>query len=291
MRASRKTLGLTVTLSATLALGLLPALPAEGAASSSVGRSAGVPPGTKLTRYTGPSVITKPGTVIDRKEIVGRLVIKAPNVKITKSRIRGTAPKDTVGIVTVKPSAKNFLIQDSELRPLAPSVKLDGLQGSHFTARRVRIIGGVDNIKIFGNNVRVEDSWLSDTNYFRSDPRQGNRPTHNDNIQVLGGSNILIQRNRLIQSPTQNAALQVTQDYAKLSNFRFVNNYVDGGTCSINVNHKGKASALSGVVLSGNRLGRNTKHRECALLTTRQVKVASTDNRFTDGKPIRQRYM
>lgn len=285
MRKTRAVLAVSAITVGALLVGPSPATAATNAAGGSVG----LPAGTSLSAYSGPTTITKAGTVIDRKDIVGRLVIKAPNVRITRSRIRGTAPSDTVGVITVKPEAKNFLIEDSLVTRLSASVKLDGIQGSAFTARRVEVSGGVDNIKIFGNNVTVEDSYLHATDYFSYDPNQRGA-THNDNIQVLGGANITIRGNRMIQARTYNSSLQVTQDYAPLTRFTFAKNYVDGGGCSLNLNQKGKASWLT-TTLSGNRLGRNTRYAACGLLTTRKVTVHNVDNRFSDGELIRQRYM
>ena len=51
----------------------------------------GVPVGTTLRVHQGDLVVTKAGTVIDSLDIRGEVYIKANNVKITRSIVRGGA--------------------------------------------------------------------------------------------------------------------------------------------------------------------------------------------------------
>ena len=157
----------------------------------------GVPAGTTLRVHRGDLVITKAGTRIDRLDIHGFVVVKAPRVTISRSIIRGgKSPRTAMGLVT-NYGQPELLIEDSLLKPAYPSVLVDGIKGWNFTARRVHVIGNVDSIKIHGDNVRVEKSLLENTTWFASDPYQGGRATHNDNIQVMKGRNITIWSNTI----------------------------------------------------------------------------------------------
>ena len=236
----------------------------------------GVPAGTKLTVRNGDLVITTAGAHYDSLDIHGFVVVEAPNVKITRSIIRGGTATGNRGLVTnTDASATNFVIEDSTLLPSHPNVWLDDLKGANFTARRIDASGGVDAVKVHGNNVLVEDSYLHGTHYYASDPNQNGGPTHNDGVQVLGGSNISVLGNTIIGG--DNAALQVTQDYARLTGFTFRGNWVDGGSCTLNLSNKG-ASALGPIAVSSNRFGTNSSRAGCAIVRTSATTVSGSGN-------------
>lgn len=248
----------------------------------------GVPPGTVLRPHYGNLTITTPGTTLDALDIHGFVTIKAPNVRITRSIVRGGKAAYSIGLVTNNTAtATNFVIEESELVPEFPSVYLDGLKGSNITARRVNVHGTTDNVKIHGNNARIEDSWLHDSVYRASDPYQSGGPTHNDGVQVLGGKNIRILRNTI--TGARNAALQVTQDYSATTDLVFSDNHVDGGWCSVNLAHK-KLTSMRGLTLTGNRFGRATERLDCAIIATRATSLTASGNVWDDtGLPVRIR--
>ncbi|WP_339569124.1 hypothetical protein [Pseudokineococcus sp. 5B2Z-1] len=236
----------------------------------------GVPDGTKLTRHDGDLVITTPGARYDSLDVHGFVVVRAPDVTITRSLIRGGRQTGNRGLVTVDDSrSRNFTIEDSTLKPDHPSVWYDGIKGSGFTARRVDISGTVDNIKIYGDDVLVEDSWLHDSRWFASDPNQGGGPTHNDGVQVLGGSRITFRGNSI--TGASNGAVQVTQDYSPVMGLTFVGNWLSGGTCSVKINHKGEASRPQ-VAVRDNRFGLGQSIAGCAVLATSRTDLSSSGN-------------
>ena len=165
-------------------------------------------------------MISKAGTVIDGLDIHGFVDVKAPNVTIRNSVVRGGVATYDRGLVTnTTPAATNLVIEDSTLVPAHPSVYLDGLKGSNFTGRRLDISGGVDAVKVHGSNVRVEASWLHGMARYAADPNQRGGPTHNDGVQVLGGNDIVIVGNTIQASG--NAGMQVAQDYARTTGLVF----------------------------------------------------------------------
>ncbi len=241
----------------------------------------GVPPGTALHRHDGDLVITRAGASYDALDVHGFVVVQAPNVKITRSIIRGGVATFNRGLVTnTTPTATNFVIEDSELTPQSPSVYLDGIKGGNFTARRLNIHGTVDSVKAHGNNVLVEASWLHGEVRYASDPAQGGGPTHNDGVQVLGGSNVHIVGNNI--SGAGNAGMQVSQDYAPTVGLVFDGNWVDNGDCTVKLTHQGEAS-MSTVHMNGNRFGRTTTIKDCAILRTNATSLSQSDNRWEDN--------
>ena len=247
----------------------------------------GVPAGTKLTPYYGNLTITQAGARYDALDIHGFVTIKAPNVTITRSIIRGgKAGNANIGLVTnYEPQATNFLLTDSTLLPENPSVLIDGVKGANFTVRAVNISGVTDNVKVHGDNVRVERSYLHDSRKWASDPYQGGGASHNDAVQILGGRNISVVDSTLQQA--DNAGVQVTQDYRATSELRITGNYIDGGGCSVNLNHK-KLSSMASITVSNNRFGTSQRNKGCALITTSATRLTADGNVWdATGQPIR----
>lgn len=108
----------------------------------------GVPAGTALTPYTGPSTVTTPGTVIDAKEIRGGLDIRAQDVTVSRSSITGT--------VTVAEGA-SLSISDTDID--AGDREGTGLEAHNYTAVRVHVVGG-NRSMYCANNCSIRDSYV-----------------------------------------------------------------------------------------------------------------------------------
>lgn len=245
----------------------------------------GVPAGTPLSVINGDVVVTAPGTVIDAKDIKGALIIKASNVKVTRSLIEGRAGSDSVVIS----SGSGILLQDDEVAVAHPSAGTDSMSVRGATLNRLNIHGGVDGMKLSSNSV-VENSWVHGLTYFASDPAQGGRPTHNDTIQIMSGSNIRITGNYLQATSSNNAAIQVTQDTGSTSGLYIAGNWADGGGCTYNFSGHGPGGvtlAMGGITVTGNRFGHATKFANCPILTDLQTTISQSGNVYDDsGKPI-----
>lgn len=195
----------------------------------------GVPAGTKLTVHRGDLVITQAGATYDSLDIQGLVDVQAPNVKITRSLIHG-APSDKMrGVINVTHgNAKNFVLEDSEIRVDYPTNKMDGIDGGNMTLRRVEINGGVDGVHVWKDNVRVESSWIHGMDYYTVGSNAGGGPSHNDGIQIMGGANDRIIGNR-IEGAT-NASIMVTQGAAATSALEIRSNFLNEGNCTVNIN-------------------------------------------------------
>ena len=251
----------------------------------------GVPAGTVLTRHDGDLTITTAGAHIDALDINGYVKIAAPNVRITRSIIRGGAAATTVrGLVESYNTANTGLvIEDSELRPANPSWWIEGAKVQNATFRRVEVTGTVDGIGVHGNNVRVEGSWIHDLSYYSPFPHQPDGQTHNDGIQVHLGSGLRVVGSTITTS--HNAAVMVTPNTGPVSDMQITGNWLDHGGCTINVSEKGRG-AIAGTVVTDNRFGRNSRD-SCPILfppATGAVAVTSGNVYDDDSSAVLIRY-
>lgn len=258
----------------------------SGSGSSSGGSSSGVKPssstvgvpsGMSLKRHDGDLVITKDGTVIDGLDIHGFVSIRAKNVTIRNSVVRGSGPGSySTGLVScLDARCSGAVVERTTLVPTTPSPWITGILGHDFTARNVDVHHVVDGFGIFDTNdpngpvdVVIEDSWCHDLAYFANDPQQKNGPSHNDCIQIQGGSNITITGNRLdsfmstkagdqsYDARNRGAALMVTPNVGPVTKVVMTGNWLDGGYASASFS-AGKFAPMRFGTFAENKFGRN----------------------------------
>ncbi|GER22675.1 hypothetical protein NCCP1664_11720 [Zafaria cholistanensis] len=242
----------------------------------------GVPDGLKLTPYnTGGAdlVITKDGTVLDGLEIWGDIKVRAKNVTIKNSRLHGgnKIPSGNTGIIdATNANVSNLVVQDSTLDPQRPSYYRDGIVGHDYTALRNEIAHTNDGLGIFNRpggptaaNVTASGNYIHTLTFWSNDPAHSDG-THNDGIQVQGGTNIKIVGNtidafvqtgsgsaRSPRHPHAGIGILLQQNVSKLGNVVVEDNYVDGGQTSINIDHTASKQSNITVTVRENNLGRN----------------------------------
>lgn len=237
----------------------------------------GVPSGTTLKRHDGDLVITEDGTVLDGLDIHGFVSIRAKNVTIRNSVVRGSGPGSySTGLVScLDARCVGAVIEDTTIVPRTPSPWLTGILGHDYTARRVDVHHVVDGFGIFDTNdprgpvdVVIESSWCHDLSYFAKDPQQSDGPSHNDCIQIQGGSNIRIVGNRLdsfmatkagdqnYDARNRGAGLMVTPNVGPVTRVVMTHNWIDGGYASAAFS-PGKHAPMNFGTFAHNRFGRN----------------------------------
>jgi hypothetical protein len=136
--------------------------------------STGVPAGTALSAYAGPSTISVPGTVVDGRTL-GCVRVTAPGVLIRRSKIScagGYAVYSGDGDYAGAP----LVIEDSEI-----DCKNSGgtaLGEANFTVRRVNI-HGCENGGDINQSVVIEDSYIHDL--------YNGASAHTDGLQFASG--------------------------------------------------------------------------------------------------------
>ncbi len=244
----------------------------------------GVPAGTALTVMNGDLTITTAGATYSGLDIHGFVSVQAPNVTIKNSIIRGGVAQSDIGLVNdTDASATNFLIEDSELVPMDPSVQIDGIKGWNYTALRLDIHGTTDGAKMYGPNATLENSYIHGLVTYAHDPDQGGKQSHNDGVQILSGSNLKIIGNTI--GGGSNTAVMITQDHGTTNNVLIDNNWLSGGNCTINMTPKPLGS-LNAITVTNNIFTDNSA-KNCPILDTTQTNLTVAGNVFAgSGAPV-----
>lgn len=237
----------------------------------------GVRPGTTLETVRGDITVTADNTVIENKDIYGFVKIRAANVVIRNCRVRGSGPgSNNTGLIDCNHrNVRNALIEDCLLVPDVPSIWLDGVIGKEYTARRCHVYNTVDGFGAYNvtdkaapTNVTIESCYIHDLSFFSDDTPNHVDGTHNDGIQIQGGTNITVRGNTIDVFMSTTAG---TQDYlarnigqgilvqpnvAPVGDTDISYNWIDGGKVGIYYTLKGAATQATGRC-QGNRFGRN----------------------------------
>ncbi|MGB7982160.1 MAG: DUF4082 domain-containing protein [Candidatus Nanopelagicales bacterium] len=206
----------------------------------------GVPAGTSLSAYTGPSRITNAGTVIENKLITTPLVItsSANNVKIRNCRIAARG----FWLVLNDEGATNLQITDSELDGLNNTNNDAAVAGRNYTLTRVNIHNTVDGLKL-GSNVTVRDSFIHDL-VVAGD-------SHNDGMQSLGAADVLIEHNTIISPRASTSAIILSTGSGAQHRITMRNNLLGGGAYTVYGGYQpgmDSLSRVSDIVITDNRI-------------------------------------
>ena len=264
----------TVTATPTTTPTVAPS-PTTGSNVQPNANNTGVPAGTTLTVYNGNLNANVAGATYSGLDIHGFVNIQAPNVTLKDSIIRGGVSHGDIGLVQdISNAATHFLLEDSEMVPSYPSVQIDGLKGWNYTALRVNIHGTTDGAKMFGPNASIEDSYIHGLVTWAHDPDQGGGMSHNDGVQILSGSNLLVQHNTIVGGT--NTALMVTQDHGVTDGLVFNANWVSGGNCTINTTPT-PLTTLASMTITNN-IFTNDSALHCPLLDTLHTDLIASGN-------------
>lgn len=176
----------------------------------------GVPGGLLLVQQPA-TVVTVDGTVLDGREIVGGLTVRADDVTVTRSLIRGDRR-----LVVDCDGCRNLTIEDSTIQGTGDQTQ--GCVGrTDYTLRRVVVVGCIDGAKANGR-VLIEDSWIGELRRVGS--------SHNDGVQSTGGDDIVIRRN-VIEHTTggQTSDAKLSADSQPLTNVVVEDNRLIVSTC------------------------------------------------------------
>jgi hypothetical protein len=237
---------------------------------------------TVLHPHYGDIIITRPGTVIQNEDVHGFIKVRAANVTIRNSRVRGSGKgtTDTALIDANSGAVRNLLVQNCDLTHDYPSVWVDGVIGHDYTALRNNVHNVVDGFGVYNAinhsqnlNVKIAANWVHDLNYISPDPEIYDNHTHNDGIQIQGvgatvgkvqvdivGNNIqaFAGPGSKTRSPYYPAvtgqAVGITPNVTRVHDVVIDRNWLDGGAQSVTM-IPGPRGTGSGIILTNNRFG------------------------------------
>ena len=185
----------------------------------------GVPAGTTLRAYRGPCTITTTRTItaVDATKKCDAILIRAPKVVITKSRL----PRVDA---TADGSASVRLVSD---RVVGGHWSDGAIWGYNIRARKVNVTGGQHTFHC-ADNCTVLDSWLHN----QWNPKGGSY--HNNGFISNGGRGMLLRHNTLACTPLLNstdggctADLSLFGDFDPISHVTIDHNYFVANNSSI----------------------------------------------------------
>jgi hypothetical protein len=180
-------------------------------------------------------------------------------------------------INAVASTVSNLKIYDSEIVPEYPSVNDGaGICGHDFVATRLNIHGEVDGVDIFGSNATVSSSWIHNLPFYPVAPDHPNG-SHNDGIQISGGSGGLITGNNIAGGPNMNAAVFVAQGMGAVTGLVISSNLLDYGTYTVKLNPSPRPS-LALVVIKNNYIGSHQTYGKYAALVQPNAAVQYVNN-------------
>lgn len=209
----------------------------------------GVPAGTPL-RPSGGFTVTEAGAVIDGLDVQGCIQVRASNVTIRRTRVRGSCFNGAID--TGYGEVSGVVIEDVEIDGGNQNANAALLGNSGFTCRRCNIHHGGSGIRMT-SNVVVEDSWVHDL--------YGAGDSHNSGVGSNGGSNFTLRRNNIDCGalPNCSGAFVLYGDFNPITDVLAEGNLFNGGGfCVYGGSVAGKAYPVaSNVRFHDNAFGRS----------------------------------
>jgi len=190
-----------------------------------------------MLQSSGALVVKRDGAVLDGLDIDGCVDVKADDVTIRRSRVVCARPTTAVRL---HDGYSGLTLEDVEID--GRGVVSTAVGFSHYTLRRVDIHNVIDGPRL-GDETTIEDSYVHDL--VRAEG------SHNDTVQITGGSGIVVRHNTLIAYREDtgdlfNAAIMVGSSSAPVHNLLIEGNYVDGGNYTVNFHDGLDASDIVG---------------------------------------------
>jgi hypothetical protein len=276
----------------------------------------GLRPDSTLTTVTGDLNITAPGTYANL-DVHGFVKVNAANVRIVNSRVRGGVATTSQGLIEATGAAvSNLVIEGVELVPEHPSYLLTGVLGHDYTAKCVNVYQTVDGFGIFNthapggaSHVNITQSFCHELAYYSPDPGHDDNKSHNDCIQIQGGSGAVITYNRLhayysnkvgtMNFPADHSqalsTLMLNANVGKTTDLVVTDNLLDGGEISVNGGGLTYQSTDFLGTFYRNRFDRTQYYVGHTIDLDATVRADTGDgtpnhNTYTDGSPITVRH-
>ena len=233
-----------------------------------------------LLRPSGSITVTTPGTIIENLDITGSITIDASNVTVRNVRVRSNGAKYLINIVS-SGGHRGIVIEDCELDGRDQSTQ--AVVHAGYTIRRCNIHNTEDGLRASGDVV-IEDNYIHDLSV--NGTTWSDSP-HNDGVQSIGGSNIVVRNNR-IEGPYReqtSAIIFHAHLVGPLRNVLIEGNLLSGGTYTLNLKARdGQPDLGSDVVVRDNVIVKDS-WKFGPLNTDRAKAVVYEGNTLSDGSP------
>lgn len=256
-----------------------PTLPSSKPETSNTG----VPVGTNLTAYTGPTTISTAGTVIDGKIINSDIRVTADNVTIKNSRITGG------GYYVVNSTASSGVrLIHNEISSSTGGYKYIGVLGKYELICGNYIHGFENPISMYQGGATIQANVID-----RLDSPDGG--AHYDGIEVYGGGNYRIWGNNISMTDvsgawrTETGAINISDDSSVIDNVEVNGNWLGGGSFTIYVDDK-FAYSISNVKITNNTFYGTPPNGRAAfgtmLIRTPGTVTVNSGNKWESGQPL-----
>lgn len=197
----------------------------------------GVPAGVVLKPVKGDLVIKRAGTVIDGIDLVGKVVVEADNVTISRSRI--TAPRnlpnkgrDEFTVIQLYTSAKGLRLEDCE-------VDGSGLVYRAITALNHLIVNRCE-LRNVGHGAEVGDNFVIQNSWIHSTTSGPDNDWHIDGIISSIGVNGVIDHNTIVLTgDSLTGAVSIGSSLGPIDNVVIKNNLLAGGNYTVYIQDQG----------------------------------------------------
>jgi hypothetical protein len=147
----------------------------------------GVPPGTVL-RPSGTIDVTTNGAVLDALDVTGCINVRASNVTIKRTRVRGGGCFQPIKVL----SGTNLQVFDTEIDGQRSATCGESIGSTNYSITRVNAHGCSDGPRLAGTGpILIQDSWIHDLSNLPGD--------HGDGIQAYGlnGGTVTVRHNTI----------------------------------------------------------------------------------------------
>lgn len=207
------------------------------------GSNTGVRESVGLQKYSGTFYISAANTVVSNMEITGDIVIDAPNVTVSSTRLISNTPWHALRVME---SAGGFTLIDSEI------------DGRGRTNNAVYGFGTFlrNNFHDVENGMTIWGPSLVQDNYIHC-LRRTNKDPHFDGIQMTGGKSVEIRGNTVVNGHLQTAAIGIGNTFGDLSNITIRNNRLIGGGYTVQVDGRKGGGVLdsASIKITDNEIG------------------------------------
>lgn len=257
----------------------------------------GVPAGQTLTAYSGPINITGSNLVFKNMLFSNRVSVSGTNVKFENCRFEAT--NTSVMFQSTNVAASGIVIERCTFRPSSAYDSVMAIQGHDFTAIRCDISGVIDGFRVHNtanpnapSNAKIWGNYVHDFAWFTPYSGHADNETHNDGIQIEGGTGTDIWGNYIAaygdplygnisasaRKPYVLSCVIITPNVGVCHSTTIRANWFDGGYVPINISEKSRGP-ITGLEIDDNRFsGMKALPYDALVVTTTKNANNSTVN-------------